>query len=652
MKTCPIPVLGGAPAQTAAWKVYLAGLAIILAGWAAYSNSLQGVFLLDDAITISENKSIQQGWAEAWSPPNDGSPVTGRPLVNFSFALNYRLNGLSPWGYHVVNLAIHLLAALTLFGLVRRTLALPSLCAHYGSSALLLALSVALLWMLHPLQTDAVTYLSQRTESLMGLFYLLTLYCLVRSVQSGWPWLWRALMVAACLLGMLCKEVMVTAPLLALLYDRTFMAGSAAQAWRQRWTLYLALFCTWLPLAWLVNQAGDRAQSAGFGLGVPWWEYGWVEFRVVVHYLQLSVWPNTLALSYGNTLPPLDYTIIYDALLIAILVAGTVIALWRKSPLGFAGAWFFVILAPSSSILPIICEPEAGRRMYLPLAGLAVLAVFGLWRYWRSWTWALTLAWVVALSILTFARNGRYQSAISLWQDNIAKLPNLEVPHSSLAMALFNAGRIEEALAENEAAIRLNPQDAEAEYNFGLHLAQIGRLDQALAHTQRAVVLNPDYIEARSLTGITLLQMGRVATAIREFQTVLHLAPGSAESQINLGYAYDFSGQPELALRYYQNAARIEPDSLNAHLGLANTDMLLGRFDDAIRESKACLRLKPNDPVNHYELGLAYAKAGRLVEAIDQYKIVLTISPDFAPARDALRSAQQRLQNQMLQLAP
>jgi len=648
----PFSTFGGALTQAPAWKVWLAGLVIVLAGWLAYSNSLLGAFVMDDRGAILDNQSIQHGWREAWSPPNDGSPVTGRPLVNLTFALSYRLSGLSPWGYHGVSLAIHLLAALSLFGLVRRTLALPKLAAHYGGSAMLLALSVALLWMLHPLQTEAVTYLSQRSESLMGLFYLLTIYGLARSGQSQRPWFWQVLSVAACLLGMLSKEVMVTAPLVALLYDRTFMAGSFANAWRQRWKLYVALGCTWIPLALLIDAAGNRGQSVGFGLGINGWEYAWVELRVVVHYLQLSVWPHPLVLNYGDHLPQLDYLIIFDALVVAVLTAGALWALWRKPALGFVGASFFVILAPSSSIIPVVTEPVAEHRLYLPLAGLVVLAVFGLWEFRRNWTWALTLAWVVVLGALTFLRNGDFQTAITLWQDNTAKLPALAVLHKNLAVAYANAGRLGEGIQEDETSLRLNPQDATTENNLGLHWLNLGRFDQALEHFQRAVALDPDYVQARSEGGIILLKTGHVPEAVAEFQRVLQIAPDSPEGQINLGNAYNYAGQPAAALRYYQSAARLEPDLADVHYGLGNTLSLLGRLDEAMGEYEYSLRLRPKFPEAHYALGLDFSKAGRLAEAIAQYQIALTELPGFPAAQRALLSAQQRLQRQANPSAP
>ncbi|HEX3728548.1 MAG TPA: hypothetical protein VHV47_02000, partial [Opitutaceae bacterium] len=210
-------------------------LLLVLLAIAAYAGSLGGKFLYDDVPGIVDNPSIRS-LRTALIPPAGGLPESGRPLLNLSFALNYAAGGLNPWGYHAVNALIHGLAGAVLFGLVLGT--------WRGAHAVKFAGMIALLWVVHPLQTESVAYVSQRAEALMGLFYLLTLYCFIRG--------WRGLSCLACLCGMACKETMVTAPLLVLLYDRAFVGGSFREAMKRRGRYYLALAATWIPLAWFV----------------------------------------------------------------------------------------------------------------------------------------------------------------------------------------------------------------------------------------------------------------------------------------------------------------------------------------------------------------------------------------------------------------
>lgn len=208
-------------------SVWPAAVIVLAALW-AYRGTYRDPFVFDDLPSISENASIRALWPP-WAPlapPSHGTTVGGRPLANVTLALNYALSGTDPWSYHAVNVLIHILASLALFGLIRRTLGLPLLGGRFARDATPLACAAALVWCLHPLQTEAVTYIIQRVESLMVLFYLLTLYLFVRSVEEPEKARWRVGMVGACLLGMATKEVMATAPCLVLLYDRTFLAGS------------------------------------------------------------------------------------------------------------------------------------------------------------------------------------------------------------------------------------------------------------------------------------------------------------------------------------------------------------------------------------------------------------------------------------------
>ena len=247
------------PANLTRAGIYFSAALLVVAALAAWANSFHGPFVLDDLPAIDENATIRTlAPATVFAPPGDGQTVSGRPLVNFSFALNWAAGGVEVRSYHALNLAIHALAALALFGVVRRTLRSASLAEKFGDDATPLAFAIAALWMLHPLQTEAVTYLSQRAESLAGLWLLLTLYAAIRGAESPSPMRWHGLAFVACLLGMASKEIMYAAPLLVWLHDRTFFAGTFRAALRRRPWFYASLAATWLLLAWLVKQTGNR----------------------------------------------------------------------------------------------------------------------------------------------------------------------------------------------------------------------------------------------------------------------------------------------------------------------------------------------------------------------------------------------------------
>src|ERR1019366_1035198 len=292
---------------------------------------------------------------------------------------------------------------------------------QFGKDRLLLALMVAGLWAVHPLNTEAVTYVSERAESLMGLFYMTTLYFFVRGEESQRPAGWYVLSVIACLLGALTKEVIATAPLVVLLYDRTFCAGSFAGAWKPRWRYYLGLAAAWPLLAYLSLGTGQR--GVGFGNGVGWWSYALTSCRSVVLYLKLSVWPHPLVFDYGTAVVSRPGEVAPYALVLAALLLFSAVALRRWPAAGFACAWFFVILAPTSSVIPLAFQPTAEHRAYLPLLAVVCLGVLCLYRWLGRRGAVLLAALAVLLGWLSFQRNKVYRSELALWSDTVVKQP-------------------------------------------------------------------------------------------------------------------------------------------------------------------------------------------------------------------------------------
>jgi hypothetical protein len=272
--------------------------------------------------------------------------------------------------------AVHLACALLVFGLVRLTLQQPALRDRFGARALDLAFAVSLLWALHPLNTEAVDYVTQRTESMMALFYLATLVASTRAAAEESPRRWPIAAVALCAAGMACKESMVTAPVMVALYDRAFVFRSFKEAFTRRWPLYAGLVATWLLLA-LLLLGGARVNSAGFSAGVGVWTYLLNQAVMIVRYLYLAIWPWSLVSNYGWPAPLTLADVLPQAAIVCALLAATLAAMFRWPAVGFAGCWFFLTLAPTSSVVPIATEVGAERRMYLPLVALITLAVVG-----------------------------------------------------------------------------------------------------------------------------------------------------------------------------------------------------------------------------------------------------------------------------------
>jgi tetratricopeptide (TPR) repeat protein len=625
-------------------------LLIIAVGLVAYCNSFQGPFIFDDVRNILDNPTIHHVWPiwETLSPPG-WSGVTGRPIINLTLAVNYAFGGTRVWGYHALNLVIHILAGLTLFGIVRRTLLQPRLRGLFGAAANGLALTTAVLWTVHPLQTESVTYIVQRCESIMGLFYLLTLYGFIRGAVSQRPRLWYGLCVTACALGMASKEVMVSAPLMVLLYDRTFVSGSFRVAWRRHGRLLWALAATWVLLGYALASGGVFGNASHNPLiRIGWGEYLLTEPGAIFHYLQLSVWPHPLCFDYYGPVATTWLRILPPSLGMAILLAATAWAWRANSVWGFISAWFFLILAPTSSFLPLD-SPMYEHRMYLPLAAVVaavVLGAFALGQRLLNKQQGVVLgcvaggAVVVLFTFLTIQRNGDYNSELTIWQDTVEKCPNNPRAHNNLGFLLERMGRIQDADWHYREAVRIYPDYIDAQNNFGSFLSKLGKTKEAVTHFEAALRVNPRDAEAHNNWGNALLQLRRTQDAIKHYNQALEIKPDYPEAHYNLGNALTQDEKTEDAVRHYEEAIRIKPDYAEAHNNLGNLLLRLNKVNDAMRYLEQALRISPDFAEAHYNLGIALAQAGRTPEAIEHLQQALRIKPDFTEAQNALARLQ------------
>ena len=632
--------------STASYRlIVLAMLALLAAGAWAYSTSFAGVFVYDDGPSIVDNPHIKTLWplTQAMSAPPEAT-VSGRPVASLTLALNYAFarpevrdvmapGGLAAfasatpaevaerfyaniWGYHFFNLAVHLAAALTLFGIVRRTL----LRYRDGRPSTALAFVVALIWVVHPLATESVTYVVQRVESLMGLFYLLTLDCAIRAIdgrptprpaKSGRKGrqVWAVASVACCALGMGTKEVMVTAPIMVCLWDLTFGVDP-----RRRLRLYAGLAATWTILAVLVV-AEHRPQSVGFHLGWTWWSYLETETAVVAHYLRLAVVPSPLVFDYGWP-PARSLAEVWpQALLLSALVGLTVLALARRHPLGFLGAWVLLILTPTSSVLPIVTEVAAEHRMYLPMAAIIVAAVVGAYvagragferligdrRIRRRLEVASAIVVVVAIAgtfaVITRARNRDYWSDEALWIDTIAKRPSNVRARVGYGIDLLAARNFRAAETELRTAVSLDERDGRAHMNLGSALCAQGKLPEGIRHLERALELDPRLSEAYGL----------------------------------LGEAYSGVGDQRRAVAYFMRALDVLPDNpflLNRVAWLLATTPD-GRIRDGVKAvelSERAVRDGGRSALTLATLGAAYAEVNRFADAVAVIREAMTVA--------------------------
>jgi len=635
---------------TVATVVLIAGVAL-----AAYSNTFDNPFLLDDVRDIVRNEAIRSLWP-VWDVLT--SPPRTRPLVNLSLAINYAISKLEVWSYHAWNLTVHVLAGLVLFGLVRRTLVRGPLAGRFARAACPLALVAAAVWVVHPLQTSAVSYTIQRAEMMMGLFYLLTLYAVVRAFDSRRSRFWAAAAVVACAAGMGCKQVMVSAPLVVLLYDRTFAAGSFREALRRRWGMYAGLVATWVLLVPSVLQI-TGGKAAGLATGISSWQYARTQFGVILHYLDLACWPDELCLDYtwrvARTIPE----ILLAALMIGALLLLTVWGLWRKRPAGFLGAAFFLILAPTSSVIPIV-DMAFEHRMYLPLASVVVLVVVGgyavgqslldrLGLSGRKRTWAggvlgavVAAGLVTALGVRTYHRNEVFDSKERMWADVIAKRPNNFRAYHNLGARYAEQGRPQEAIRMYKKAIAYWPDYADAYYHLAEVLRTQNRLDEALRYYREAAqrgqyLENPSELpRIQAWIAQILESRGEYHEAIPYYRKVLEAHPDNAVAHSRLALCYRQTGRRDLAIEEFRKALAISGEFAQAHYGLGVALAETGQMQEALEHLQEAKRLRDDLPGVDHRLGMVLARLGRVNESIDALQSAVRRQAENAAAQYTL----------------
>lgn len=595
----------GGTGQSSLKAPWLPGLILVAANLLAFAGDFSTPFLLDDQPSVVDNLSIRSlaDWRAVLSPAA-ATPTGGRPLSNLTFAIDYAFGGIQPAGYRMTNLALHLVSTLLLFGLLRRILRVggPGRQAVGPDMAALLA---ALAWALHPVQAGTVGYIAQRTELLMGVFYLLTLYALVRG--SAGPRGWLVVSAGACACGIASKEVMVTAPVVALLLDRCFLAGCFAGAWRARRAYYLALASSWVLLALLLP--GLRERAVGYGMDVTAWTYALTESRAVLTYVARVFWPHPLVFDYGpDFLRTLAEAAPYLAgLAVLLAAAGWALVCWPRA--GFAAVAFFLLLAPTSSFVPVVMQPVAENRLYLPLAcatgllgGLVIRSALG----WRSRVWVLLPA---ALLLLSRERAALLRDPLALWRETLRLRPGNARVHANLGATYFAAGRNDDAIHHAREAIRLRPGVALPRANLAAALIRRGDPAEALVPAQEAFALDPRTRFAAFHVGHALVLLGRYDEALPWFRRELELVPDSVEAWTNLGAALVAVGRLDEAVPALESALRFNPQWLDALNNLGVARLRLGQWDEAERAFAAALRVQPDSTAARD--GLAFVRASR-----------------------------------------
>jgi tetratricopeptide (TPR) repeat protein len=666
-KVRAVPASTGRPAVAApaarqfrwphAWRILLLWTLVAV----PYSDSWRAGLIFDNGPLILDDPRVHQATLH-----NAGEILTGdywhtrsvsglyRPLTTFSYLLNYALLGNGPRraGYHAINLALHLANVALVYAL-----------GMFVFGEIDLAWALAALWGVHPLLTESVTNVVGRADLLMACGVLTGLLCYVRSAsQSGRAKAaWLAAMVAAQTVGLFSKESAAVLPAMLLLYDLTF---GKFGGWRRRAPAYAALLLPFAAYFSLRSAAHTHLEiiflqnplaSAGF------WTARLTAIKVIGKLAWLFVWPVQLSADYSFNAVPLfgwrlDWEDAKALLALALCLAGALAAAgWRRShrTASFFIGFFLVAIAPTANLVILIGSIMAERFLYLGSIGLAGCAVAALRLLGRRMSrrgltarqvvWSATGLICLACAARTYARNLDWRDGRSLWTSAVEVSPAATLAHNNLGQVLMAMGRLPDAIAEFQAALRILPGYPDARFNLGLALMKSGRLSGAMAEFQETLREEPGYVNAHIDLGIALAQIPeRVPDAMAEFQAAIRLRPDSAEAHDRLGtlLAEDLGRGPE-AIAEYRAALQADPDYAPAHNNLGSVlARLPGRLPDAIAEFQSALRSQPAFAKAHSNLGAALAQMpGRAEEAAAEYQAAARDQPDSAEAHYDLGTA-------------
>lgn len=594
-------------------------LFIVLAGLLVYAGTFHVPFVFDDFSSIVGNPVIRN--LDNFFSNGIGYRYNPRRFIGYlSFAVNFRFGGLDVAGYHLVNIVIHLANALLVYLIVRMTMRTPRLA---GSRLIPrgghIALASGLLFAVHPVETQAVTYIVQRFASLATMFYLgaIALYAAGRLAHTRADRFRgagsTALLCSAVLAGIVAqgtKEIAVTLPFAVFLYEELFFPPSSRKRGVFFCSIVMAAVSAVILMAYgtgtsidkLLSDVGGEMGAASVSPG----RYLLTQFRVIVTYVRLVFLPLQQNIDYAY---PVYHSLyqpqVLASLVVILMLLGTGVALFVRANRGgdpglrllsFGIFWFFLTLSVESSVIPI-ADVIFEHRLYLPSAGAFMAISAGIAFLGGRAPRTVVAVGCLLLFVLagaTLQRNAVWSNAEALWRDAIAKSPDKARPYNELGNVYVDAGRYAEAIALFKTAL----------------------------------VRNPSYIQAHNNLGNAYDKIGDFDAAIAAYQVVLRLSPGQPAALNNLGGVYFRKGWVERAIAEYEAALRIKPDYADARNNLGTGYRSQGRYAEAVDQFRQALRLMPDSAVIHNNLGIAYALSGRGDAAAESFRAAVRLQPD------------------------
>ena len=597
-------------------------LVLPILGFLIYSNTFQSSFVFDDAYAIVGNPAIHHpaDLALIWETFNT------RFITGLSLAFNYALGKENTLGYHLFNISVHVLNSFWVYLLVNLTFETPRMRATQWVAPTT-AFFTALLFLTHPVQTQAVTYIWQRATSLAAFFYLgaLVFYIRARLVYgrpSGSPLhgpLYFGLCLVFTVLGMFTKEIVFTLPFMILLYEIVFLKNLPFKKY-QRALLWAPLALTLLIIPWGLTQTGEKTLEVirpknthlrhqenlihailemtrtESKMDIPRKDYLLTQLNVLRTYLRLFIFPFHQSVDYNyRRAKSLAEPPTFLSLLLLLGLFGSGVMLLKKNPLmAFGIFWFFLTASVESLVVSNNFMFE--HRMYLPMTGLCLfLAIAICYLFKNNQKVVAIVLWTIVgcYSLLTYQRNFVWKNEFTLWDDAVKKFPYNGRAYNARGFVLAKKGLAEDALADYNKAIEFQP-DAEAYSNRASLYEEKGLLDLALADRNKAVETAPAEANYYNKRGAHYKNKGLLDLAIRDFSKAIELEPGNVDAYNNRAFAYESKNLLDQALADCNKAIQTNPHFASAYNNRAVVYGKKGLPDLALLDLDKALELDPN----------------------------------------------------------
>jgi tetratricopeptide (TPR) repeat protein len=610
---------------------WLWGLILFLAVFLAYAPVWRAGYVWDDGSVVTANPCVVEpdGLKEIWTTrAADICPLT---LTTFWF--EHALWGLAPLPYHLVNVLLHDVTVIVLWRVLRQ-LQIPG--AWLGAA----------LWGLHPVQVESVAWITETKNTQSGLFFLLSVLCFVKSLKAGTPDVrrgWNAnqgLTFLFAALAMASKSSTVVLPL---------VLCSCAWWVEGRWhwrnltkvaPIFLLSLAAGILSIW--TQGSNIANDPR--LVQSWPQRLLTAGDAVWFYLGKLIWPHPLIAIYPRWQIDAGQALSY---LPTLGVALILILLWFKRN-SWARPYFFAVSNFLLALLPVLGLVDMTFSRYSLvadhfqyLAGMAPLALAGAGLV-RSADFlapgrplaysALAAGALLVLGFWTWQRARVFKNDEMLWTDTLAKNRSCWAAYGNLGVVFLQQGKPDQAIDQDQKALQINPNFAEASCNWGVALAQEGKVDEAIAQYRATLRIAPEYANAHNDLGRALAEKGEADQAMVQYRAALKTNPADAETYSNIGIVYYEKGDVDQAITQFQTSLQLNPNYAEAHNNLGNALLQKGQADDAMDQFKQALEINPRYVEAHDNLGSALFSAGAIDEAAAQYEKALQINPRFAPA--------------------